>query len=159
MKRYPVKTEDGDEMIFNERTELVAIKPKKGDVVKSNRFNWLWFIIHNLIAHPLLIFNNRKSSLPGRFHDWTESKMNPDAKMYRQNCLEYALIFWSEQPTYEIWYNSGHCINLPIGSSAEGFLPADGFGYIYFSSAFKGLLSEDAQELLIKYFERKKLNK
>lgn len=34
-----------------------------------------WSIVHNAIAHPLLCFNDAKSSIPGRFHDWTANKM------------------------------------------------------------------------------------
>lgn len=40
--------------------------------MKINKF---WFVIHNLIAHPLLCFSNRNASLPGRFHAWTAKKM------------------------------------------------------------------------------------
>lgn len=31
-----------------------------------------WFIVHNAIAHPLLITNTK---LADRFHDWTANKM------------------------------------------------------------------------------------
>lgn len=33
---------------------------------------YLWYIIHNAVAHPLLIFPFRWA---GQFHDWTASKM------------------------------------------------------------------------------------
>lgn len=71
------------------------------------------------------------------------------------NCLAYALRFWEEQADYRIWYNSGHCINLPTGSSAVGFLPVEDFGYCYFGSSFKELLNEDEKDLLKKYFNIK----
>ncbi|MDB5200563.1 MAG: hypothetical protein JWO92_2526 [Chitinophagaceae bacterium] len=32
----------------------------------------IWSIIHNLIAHPLLIFGTKWAD---RFHDWTADKM------------------------------------------------------------------------------------
>lgn len=68
------------------------------------------------------------------------------------NCLAYALRFWKEHPEYRIWYNSFHCINLPEGSSANGFLIAEAFGYEYFSSAFNMLLTDEEKELLMEYF-------
>lgn len=37
--------------------------------MKPNQF--FWDIIHNVIAHPLLIFRTRWSE---RFHDWTAKK-------------------------------------------------------------------------------------
>lgn len=67
------------------------------------------------------------------------------------NCLAYALRFWGSS-NCKRWYNSGHCINLPIGSSAVGFLPAEDFGYCYFNPSFKGLLDEYEENLLKKYF-------
>ena len=77
------------------------------------------------------------------------------------NCLAYALRFWEEQPDYKLFYNSGHVINMPITNQSyyfydlfvvTGFLPAEDYGYCYFSSAFEGLLDEHEQELLKKYF-------
>lgn len=32
----------------------------------------LWFIIHNLIAHPLLVTGSKWAD---KFHDWTANKM------------------------------------------------------------------------------------
>ena len=69
------------------------------------------------------------------------------------NCLSYALRFWNDSPHYRIWYNSDHAINLPLGSSATGFLPVEDFGLEYFKSAFNGLLSDSDLGLLNKYFE------
>lgn len=34
-----------------------------------------WAVIHNLIAHPLLIISDAEESWPSRFHDWTADKM------------------------------------------------------------------------------------
>lgn len=45
-------------------------------VLWLNFWAWLknnfWFIIHNLIAHPLLV---TKTNWANRFHDWTAKKM------------------------------------------------------------------------------------
>jgi hypothetical protein len=68
------------------------------------------------------------------------------------NCLQYALKFWNEHPDYRIHYNSEHCINLPPNSLATGFLPAERFGYNYFSGAFNEILTEEDLVLLRKYF-------
>ena len=57
----------------------------------------------------------------------------------------------------EYWYNSNHCINLP--SSIQNpfpnreFLPAEDYGYIYFSSTFKEFLNQEYQLLLKQYFQ------
>lgn len=72
------------------------------------------------------------------------------------NCLAYALRFWEQNPTYRLYYNSNHVINLDFYfKNADfyiGFLPAEYFGYDYFSSAFKGLLTSYEEDLLKKYF-------
>ena len=67
------------------------------------------------------------------------------------NCLQYALEFWSTNPCYTIHYNSDHCINLPKGETATGFLPIEDFGYEHISKSFAGKVDES---LLIKYFEK-----
>ena len=46
-----------------------AILPRRGDVRQMTRF---WFIVHNLIAHPLLLTG---AGWAGRFHDWTADRM------------------------------------------------------------------------------------
>jgi len=74
------------------------------------------------------------------------------------NCLAFALRFWEKNPEYKIWYNSSHCINIPTWMTAqfEGdpvYLPAEGFGYDYFSGSFAGLLDDYEQELLVNYFK------
>ena len=77
--------------------------------------------------------------------------------MEKINCLIYALQFWKDNPDYRIWYNSNHCINLP--SSIQNpfpnreFLPAEDYGYIYFSSTFKEFLNQEYQLLLKQYFQ------
>jgi len=68
------------------------------------------------------------------------------------NCLEYALLFWEKHPEYKIYYNSDHCVNAYEPISGSGYLPAESFGYCYFSGSFEGLLSEHARALLRKYF-------
>lgn len=72
------------------------------------------------------------------------------------NCLAYALRFWERNPEYTLYYNSGHVINLDYYRSGAdhyiSFLPAEDFGYDYFSSAFEGLLDEYEQDLLKRYF-------
>jgi len=76
------------------------------------------------------------------------------------NCLAYALRFWENNPHYKLYYNSDHVINLPnntddtILSIATNYLPAEGFGYGYFSSSFAGLLDSYEEELLKKYFNK-----
>jgi hypothetical protein len=70
------------------------------------------------------------------------------------NCLAFALRVWSRDNDYKIWYNSTHCINLPSGSSAVGFLPAEKFGYDYFINAFKDVLKEEDKKMLKKYFDK-----
>ena len=70
------------------------------------------------------------------------------------NCLSFALRVWSKDNDYKIWYNSNHCINLPSGSSAIGFLPAEDFGYDYFLNAFSKVINEDDIKKLKKYFDK-----
>jgi hypothetical protein len=75
------------------------------------------------------------------------------------NCLSYALRFWNEHPDYKIWYNSGHCINVPSYVSLafygkHKFLPIEEFGFLYFERAFKDLISREDKELLKKYFNK-----
>ncbi len=89
------------------------------------------------------------------FWEWYKKR----GKEYPINCLSYALRFWEQNKKYKIWYNSGHCINLPEGmfmpySKEEAFLPATGFGYCYFSSAFDGLLTKDDERILKLYFNQ-----
>lgn len=74
------------------------------------------------------------------------------------NCLSYALRFWDKNPDYRIWYNSDHCINIPLDTYpnfkyGRMFLPAEEFGYHYFISSFKGLISLEDEVLLKKYFD------
>ena len=73
------------------------------------------------------------------------------------NCLAYALRFWEHNPQYKLYYNSDHVVNLNYyGQNADyyiGFLPAEDYGYDYFSSSFAGLLDEYEEDLLKKYFQ------
>lgn len=100
------------------------------------------------------------------------------------NCLSYALRFWKKNPLYRIWYNSDHCINIPMWIDAKftnnnryerviidtldgyqinssryslgsEFSPIEEYGYSYFISSFRELLSEDDVVLLKEYFEIK----
>jgi hypothetical protein len=43
--------------------------PQSNEQQKPNKF---WYIVHNIIAHPLLIFNTKWAE---KFHDWTANKM------------------------------------------------------------------------------------
>jgi hypothetical protein len=75
------------------------------------------------------------------------------------NCLAYALRFWEHNPQYKLFYNSSHVINLPLENdyfeiaNIIGFLPAEDYGYDYFSSSFAGLLDKYEEDLLKKYFQ------
>lgn len=68
-----------------------------------------------------------------------------------ENCLGYALRFWNKIPAYRIYYKPGHVINSDT-VIANGWLPAEDYGYNYFVSAFDGLLTEFEWSLLKKYF-------
>jgi len=69
------------------------------------------------------------------------------------NCLSYALRYWNLYPEYRLYYNSDHCVNLPIGAECTGFLPIEDFGYDYFLNWYKnGLINEDDLVLLNNYF-------
>lgn len=70
------------------------------------------------------------------------------------NCLEYALNFWKQDKNYKIYYNSDHCVNLPDGIKIDGFLKIEDFGFNYFENWFKieKLISKEAYEILIEYF-------
>lgn len=71
------------------------------------------------------------------------------------NCLSYALRFWNLHPEYRLYYNSDHCVNLPIGAECTGFLPIEEFGYDYFFNWYKrGLINEEDLALLNRYFNR-----
>lgn len=69
------------------------------------------------------------------------------------NCLQYALEFWEKYPSYRLWYNGDHVINLPLGSTATGFLPIEDFGFDYFHNWYTGgLIDEKSCDLLFTYF-------
>lgn len=73
------------------------------------------------------------------------------------NCLAYALRFWRDNKDYRIWYNSDHCINIPIDTYptftyGRKFLPAEDFGINYFKTSFEDLLDEEEKEILKEYF-------
>lgn len=71
------------------------------------------------------------------------------------NCLSYALRYWNLYPEYRLYYNSDHCVNLPIGAECTGFLPIEEFGYDYFLNWYKnGLINEDDLVLLSRYFSK-----
>lgn len=71
------------------------------------------------------------------------------------NCLEYALKFWDKNPSYRIYYNSDHCINLPESTTiSNDFLPIEEYGIEYFKGAFD--LTEEYSKLLEKYFKHYK---
>lgn len=76
----------------------------------------------------------------------------------RINCLSYALRFWNECPEYEIYYDSGHCINLKSTDTITGkgmtFLKAEDYGYEYFVNAFLDQLTNNDLTLLKKYFKK-----
>lgn len=74
------------------------------------------------------------------------------------NCLSYALHFWNIHRDYLIWYNSDHCINIPLDTKpyfefGRKYIPAHEFGIHYFQTAFKGLISEEDEKLLVEYFD------
>lgn len=69
------------------------------------------------------------------------------------NCLGYALRFWNLNKVYRIYYHPGHAINSPVAIPKTYWLPAEDYGYDYFSSSFAGLLTEFEQELLKIYFD------
>lgn len=69
------------------------------------------------------------------------------------NCLAYALQFWDKFPNYKLFYNSNHVINAYENVTGSGYLPAEAYGYIYFKSAFDGLLTTKEEQLLKKYFK------
>lgn len=71
------------------------------------------------------------------------------------NCLSYALRFWNTNKKYRIYYNSDHCINLPIKDGHEccGFLPIEEYGYDYFKDWYiQGLIDISDLVLLHQYF-------
>lgn len=67
------------------------------------------------------------------------------------NCLGVALRFWDKNRMYKLYYNSDHVINSPVYIK-EHWLPVEDFGYDYFVSAFKGLLTDEEKLLLKQYF-------
>lgn len=71
------------------------------------------------------------------------------------NCLGYALRFWNKNKKYVLYYNSGHVINIPVGTQITGFFPIEEYGYRYFKGAFKGLLDSYEWKLLKLYFNSK----
>lgn len=74
------------------------------------------------------------------------------------NCLSFALKVWSRNNDYKIWYNTNHCINIPNDVvnpfPNKEFLPAEDFGYDYFSSAFSKVINEEDLLRLKKYFNK-----
>lgn len=68
------------------------------------------------------------------------------------NCLGYALRFWEHHKEYKLYYGPGHVINSPMPIETKGWLPAEDYGYDYFSSSFAGLLCDHETKLLKQYF-------
>lgn len=83
----------------------------------------------------------------------SEIKEASDKTTETKNCLGYALRFWHENPKYRLYYNSDHVINSPVKIQGGHWLPVEDYGYSYFSSAFKGLLTEEEENLLWCYFK------
>jgi hypothetical protein len=71
------------------------------------------------------------------------------------NCLSYALRYWNLYPEYRLYYNSDHCVNLPIGAECTGFLPIEEFGYDYFFKWYEDKLIDNIDLALLNlYFQR-----
>lgn len=68
------------------------------------------------------------------------------------NCLGVALRFWDKNRKYKLYYNSDHVINSDVYINGGDWLPVEDFGYSYFLSSFKGLLTDEEELLLKKYF-------
>lgn len=69
------------------------------------------------------------------------------------NCLGVALRFWDKNRKYKLYYNSDHVINSPVYINGGHWVPVEDFGYNYFSSSFKGLLTDEEEMLLKRYFK------
>ena len=71
------------------------------------------------------------------------------------NCLSYALRYWCKDNRYVIYYNSDHCVNLPIGAECTGFLPIEQFGYNYFFKWYEDKLIDNIDLALLNlYFQK-----
>lgn len=68
------------------------------------------------------------------------------------NCLSYALRFWDDFHDYRIWYNHDHCINLPEGTSVEGFVPIEEYGYNHFERWYIEDLIDEYDLLLLQIY-------
>jgi hypothetical protein len=72
-----------------------------------------------------------------------------------QNCLSYALDFWSCNKKYIIYYDSDHCVNSETCLKCAGYLPLLDFGYDHVYSSFKHQLNHSDLYLLKLYFNVK----
>jgi hypothetical protein len=68
-----------------------------------------------------------------------------------ENCLEYALRFWRENPEYRIYYNGDHVVNVRT-DRVSTYVPIEESGYEAISRSFAGLLSAEGEELLSMYY-------
>ncbi len=57
---------------YNATSPYAIYKGESESTPVKNRGNKLWYLIHNLIAHPLLITGTKWAE---RFHDWTADKI------------------------------------------------------------------------------------
>ena len=78
----------------------------------------------------------------------------PTSSSKLMNCLAYALRFWEKEPSYKLYYDSGHVINSWAIPSSKNWLPVEEYGYEYFKASFDGLLDEHETKLLNKYFHK-----
>jgi hypothetical protein len=72
------------------------------------------------------------------------------------NCLSYALRFWAAHPTYRIWYNGDHAINLEgriQTMQPPRYVPMEEWGLKHMLTSFDGLLDEYEESLLRDYFK------
>ncbi len=80
--------------------------------------------------------------------------------MQIENCLLYALKFWSLNPEYKIYYNGDHVINATydVGYNYSGFIyiRLEEYGYEYIVNSFKEVLDDYHLALLNLYFKKGK---
>jgi len=51
-----------------------------------------------------------------------------------------------------MYYNSDHVINARSPITGDNYLAVEYYGYVYFTTAFAGLITKNDEKLLRKYF-------
>ena len=86
------------------RYEMRKARWKKSGVVFPRLRHHFWWVLHNVVAHPLLAY---PTSLGLWFHDWTSMHLNQKTKFVASP--------WPEPPRWHEWVLHNVAVHATIG--------------------------------------------